>query len=161
VLLKLAHGALRQRMEGEAGSKDEMERDGGMSVAEDFIVLGRPPLDALFRCLLTGDILREPVTLPCQHSFSRGALEAYLCGQESAAEGPDGRQASRTCPLPTCRRPLCAGPLAVNRALAENLIRFFPPSETVVPESPTANPRAWARACSAQGDPIEALMVRL
>ena len=51
-----------------------------------------------FLCPLTGTTLRQPVTLPCQHSFCKAALERYLVeqGEKWTAGGAAGPSSDRS-----------------------------------------------------------------
>ena len=105
-----------------------------------------------FLCPLTGTTLRQPVTLPCQHSFCKAALEQYLVEQgEKWTAGGLGEASSdrsstsssagmiddiRRCPLTHCRQRLPPGSLSINRALDENIQRYFPKHEVLVAQSP-------------------------
>ncbi|GAB5034304.1 hect domain and rcc1 family domain containing protein [Nannochloropsis oceanica] len=129
-----------------------------------------------FLCPLTGTTLRQPVTLPCQHSFCKAALEQYLVeqGEKWTAAGLGEASSDRSntsssagmiddirrCPLTHCRERLPLGSLSINRALDENIQRYFPKHEVVVAQSPIS-PGTKATVVrlikGKDNDPIDAL----
>jgi hypothetical protein len=75
------------------------------------------------RCPLDKQVLSQPVTLPCGHTFSKHALELYFDQSFRGEHKDEQPPQQRRCPKHNCRRAVPQGPLQVNRALQENLMR--------------------------------------
>jgi len=71
------------------------------------------PVESRFQCPLSGETMYDPVTLPCQHTFSKASLERHY------ADIPEGEH---SCPI--CLAPVPSGQLSINRALAETMARY-------------------------------------
>lgn len=154
-----------QDMEDNHGDDDDEEKD------EGFTAMRSGSSEASFVCSLTCQTLRQPVTLPCQHSFSKAALEAFLENEDGREGGGAGGQGAdeqqensfekmRRCPNAACRQIIPSGALSINRALDENIARYFPKDEVHVADSLISPGTKNAVAKTVvEIDPMEALEV--
>ena len=147
LLLKIAHRGQQQQRQLE---ENRQNHDDGIGTEEEksswsssndmenehddddegFTAMKTGSSEASFICPLAGQTLRQPVTLPCQHSFSKAALEAFLENEEGkGVDTKDDNQSgafqsmSRRCPNQMCREIIPPGALSINRALDENIAR--------------------------------------
>lgn len=74
--------------------------------------LGTETVESHFRCPLSGETMHDPVTLPCQHTFSKMSLIRHFEGTP---------EENHVCPQ--CRGQVPPGQLSINRALAETMAR--------------------------------------